>query len=355
MSTTPERALQQLAAVTSLPSPNELRGALPLGHDASAWVAHARHEIAAVLRGDDARVLAIVGPCSIHDPEAALEYAQRLLPVRDRLRGRLLICMRVYLEKPRSSLGWKGLINDPDLNGECDTRRGLQLARRLLVQLAQLGLPLATETLDPLTPRYLADCVAWTAIGARTTESQTHREAASGLPMPVGFKNTTSGDLDPAICAIQAARAPHSFIGIDDDGRAGVVRSAGNANAHLVLRGGRGKPNYARADIEAAGAALLRAGLPARLVIDCSHDNSAKDPRKQPTVIAELASQLRGGAREIAGVMLESHLIEGRQEACAGQPLRYGQSITDGCLGIEATVDALEQLAAAVPYAQRWS
>jgi 3-deoxy-7-phosphoheptulonate synthase len=333
--------------IAPLVSPDELARSFPLSAAAAGFVHRARGEVQAVLRGDDPRLLAIVGPCSIHDPAAALEYAERLVALRERLADRLLICMRVYFEKPRTTIGWKGLINDPDLDGSCDVGRGLGLARGLLVELAELGLPAATETLDPVTPCYLADAVSWTAIGARTAESQTHREVASGLGMPVGFKNGTDGGLDVAINAIAAARAPHSFIGIDASGHVGIVRSAGNPYAHLVLRGGRGRPNYQRPDVEAACARLDRAGSWPRVVIDCSHDNSAKDHENQAKVVGELASQLAAGGARIAGVMLESHLVAGRQEPSPGRALRYGQSITDACLDFETTTSLLQRLASA--------
>jgi 3-deoxy-7-phosphoheptulonate synthase len=347
MQSQPPLSSTHLAPISRLVSPDELARNFPLSTGAARFVQRARGEVQAVLRGDDPRLLAIVGPCSIHDPVAALEYAGRLVALRERLADRMLICMRVYFEKPRTTVGWKGLINDPDLDGSCDVGRGLRLARRLLVELAELGLPAATETLDPVAPRYLADAVSWTAIGARTAESQTHRELASGLGMPVGFKNGTDGGLEIAINAIAAARAPHSYLGIDDSGHVGIVRSAGNAYAHLVLRGGRGRPNYQRPDIEAACARLERTGSCPRVVIDCSHDNSAKDHEMQAKVVSDLASQLETGGAQIAGVMLESHLVAGRQDSSPGRPLRYGQSITDACLDFETTASLLERLASA--------
>jgi 3-deoxy-7-phosphoheptulonate synthase len=331
--------------IEPLAAPAELKQALPLPASSAAFVSQTRREIEAVLRGDDTRLLAIVGPCSIHDPEAALEYAERLAGLHERLGGELLLFMRVYFEKPRTTVGWKGLINDPHLDGSCDVAAGLQRARKLLLDLAVAGMPAATETLDPVAPQYLADLVSWTAIGARTTESQTHREMASGLSMPVGFKNGTDGGLQIAIDGMQAARAPHSFIGIDEQGRAGVVRTTGNAYAHLVLRGGRGRPNYREADVTGASEQLRAAGQNPRVLVDCSHDNSGKNHENQPMVVREIARQLEAGSRHVLGVMLESHLVGGRQEIVPGRTLTYGQSITDACLGFEATEALLYDLA----------
>jgi 3-deoxy-7-phosphoheptulonate synthase len=331
--------------IEPLASPAELKRELPLPEASAAFVAQTRREIEAVLRGEDPRLLAIVGPCSIHDPAAALEYAGRLLGLRARLGEELLVCMRVYFEKPRTTVGWKGLINDPHLDGSCDVGEGLRRARKLLLDLAALGMPAAIETLDPVAPQYLADLVSWTAIGARTTESQTHREMASGLSMPVGFKNGTDGGLQIAIDGMQAARAPHSFIGIDEDGRAGVVRTTGNAYAHLVLRGGRGRPNYREADVVTASDQLRAAGQNPRVLIDCSHDNSGKNHENQPMVLREIARQIEAGSQRILGVMLESHLVAGRQELVAGRTLTYGQSITDACLAFETTEALLHDLA----------
>jgi 3-deoxy-7-phosphoheptulonate synthase len=333
--------------VEPLATPSDLKRRVGLSAAAAAFVARSRGEIEAVLRGEDPRMLAIVGPCSIHDPGAALEYAQRLAKLRGELSDELVICMRAYFEKPRTRVGWKGLINDPRLDGSCDVGAGLQLARELLVEFAGLGVPAATEMLDPMTPRYLADGVCWTAIGARTAESQTHREMASGLEMPVGFKNGTDGSLEIAIHAMHAARSGHSFIGVDELGRPGVVRTRGNPHSHLVLRGGRSRPNYHCADVEAARTALASGGLAARVLVDCSHDNSAQDPRNQPRVLEAIAQQLEAGSRALFGVMLESHLTEGRQDVRADRPLAYGQSITDACLGFDTTAQLLERLARA--------
>jgi 3-deoxy-7-phosphoheptulonate synthase len=311
-------------------------------------VAKTRQAIEAVLDGADRRLLVIVGPCSIHDPASALEYAQRLCRLRARLADELLICMRVYLEKPRTALGWKGLINDPHLDGRCDIETGLRTARTLLLDLAELGVPAATETLDPVASHYLSDLVSWTAIGARTTESQTHRELASGLAMPVGFKNGTDGGLEAAINAITTARAAHSHLGIDGAGRLGVVRTSGNRHTHLVLRGGGGRPNYREPDVRQASEALLAAGLDPRMLIDCSHGNSGKNPDNQRHVMAEVSRQLEAGSERVLGVMLESHLVAGRQELIAGgAALRYGQSITDACIDFDTTEALLVRLAGA--------
>jgi 3-deoxy-7-phosphoheptulonate synthase len=337
----------RVAGIEPLVAPDVLKAELPLGAAGAAFVAAARAEIEDVLHGRDARRLVIVGPCSIHDPAAALEYAERLARARAELCDELLIVMRVYFEKPRTSVGWKGLINDPRLDGSCDVAAGRRTARGLLLDLAARGMPAATETLDPIVPQYLADLMSWTAIGARTTESQTHREMASGLSMPVGFKNGTDGGLEIAINGMQAARAPHSFIGIDGQGRAGVVRTRGNPHAHLVLRGGRGRTNYGEADVAAASERLRAAGQNPRVLIDCSHDNSGKDHEKQPLVLGEIARQLEQGSDRVLGVMLESHLVAGRQELAASGALTYGQSITDACLGFDATLEALYALAAA--------
>ena len=307
----------------------------------------ARQAIHRILYGADDRLLAIVGPCSIHDPEAALEYARRLKEQADRLRGELLVVMRVYFEKPRTTVGWKGLINDPALDGSFDINRGLRLARGLLRDINALGLPAGCEYLDTISPQYISDLVAWGAIGARTTESQVHREMASGLSCPVGFKNGTDGNVKIAVDAVGAASHPHHFLAVTKEGRSAIAATAGNPDCHVILRGGKA-PNYDAASIEAASRVLAKAGLPARLMVDASHANSGKDPDNQPAVVEDIAAQLEGGERRIVGVMVESHLVGGRQDLVDGQPLAYGQSITDGCLGWEASVQVLERLAAAV-------
>lgn len=337
----------RIVDTTALKSPDEVTRELPLSDRAADVVFRSRQEIQAVLEGRDPRKLVIVGPCSIHDPAAALDYAGRLLELRDRVKDALVLVMRVYFEKPRTTVGWKGLINDPHLDGTYDIPTGIRKARALLKDVAELGLPAATEMLDPITPQYIADLVSWTAIGARTTESQTHREMASGLSMPVGFKNGTDGGLSVAINAMIAASRTHSFLGVDGAGRVGVVRTAGNPYCHIVLRGGGAGPNYGAAEVQKAVAALQKAKVSPKVMIDASHDNSGKDPLRQPAVIADVAEQLRQGQPHILGVMLESHLREGRQELVDKSLLTYGQSITDGCIGFDSTEDVVEGFAEA--------
>ena len=336
----------RIVDTTLLKSPNEVTSELPLSEAAARVVFDARQEIQDVLHGQDARPLVIVGPCSIHDPGAALAYAERLLALKRRYASELLIVMRVYFEKPRTTVGWKGLINDPRLDGSNDIPSGIRTARRLLLDLGELGMPAATEMLDPIIPQYIADLVSWTAIGARTTESQTHREMASGLSMPVGFKNGTDGGLAVAINAMIAASRAHSFLGIDPHGHVGVVRTRGNPHTHLVLRGGGAGPNYSAAHVADAAAALAKAKTNGRLLVDCSHDNSAKNHLKQPEVMADIGQQIRGGSRHLLGVMIESNLVGGKQELTADQSaLCYGQSITDACVDIATTEAMLERFA----------
>ncbi|MET0794151.1 MAG: 3-deoxy-7-phosphoheptulonate synthase [Polyangiaceae bacterium] len=348
----------RIVDTTLLKSPNEVAGELPLSERAAAVVFSARREIQAVLHGEDSRPLVIVGPCSIHDPDAALEYAGRLLELKNRYSQELLIVMRVYFEKPRTTVGWKGLINDPRLDGSNDIPSGIRTARRLLLELAELGMPAATEMLDPIIPQYIADLVSWTAIGARTTESQTHREMASGLSMPVGFKNGTDGGLGVAINAMIAASRAHSFLGVDPNGHVGVVRTRGNPHTHLVLRGGSAGSNYSPAQVAAAGAALSKAKTNTRLLVDCSHDNSGKNHLKQPEVLAEIGSQIRTGSPHLLGVMIESNLVGGKQELSDDKSqLCYGQSITDACVDFATTERMLESFAqdATQSFAQRAS
>jgi len=330
-----------------LSTPDQIKAELPISELASDTVARARAEIEAVVHGRDPRLLVVVGPCSIHDPGAALEYAERLLRVRDRYGDALLLCMRGYFEKPRTTVGWKGLINDPHLDDSYDIGTGLRIARKLLLSLAELGLPIANEALDPVTPQYLADLIAWSAIGARTTESQTHREMASGLSMPVGFKNGTDGSLDVAINAMQSASAAHSFIGIDGAGRVSVVRTRGNPHAHVVLRGGSKGPNFSDDAVRSAAAKLRAAAQNPRVLVDCSHGNSQKDYTRQPLVAEAIAEQLECGSQDVLGVMLESHLVAGRQDLVAGRALCYGQSITDACIDFSTTEGVFERLASA--------
>jgi len=321
---------------------------LPLSDKGSQVVARARKEVARILSGEGDRLIVIVGPCSIHDPKAGLEYARRLEAVADELSEDLRIVMRVYFEKPRTTVGWKGLINDPILDGSFAINEGLRLARRLLLDLAELGLPSGCEFLDPITPQFISDLVTWGAIGARTTESQVHRELASGLSMPVGFKNGTDGGVQIAIDAVRAAAHHHRFLGVTEQGLAGIVSTRGNPDCHVILRGGQEGPNYDASHVQKTLAALRDAKLPARLMVDASHGNSDKDFRRQPVVARDVASQVAQGEAGIIGVMLESFLVEGRQDLKDRRNLVYGQSITDACLSWETTVPVLRELAAAV-------
>ena len=332
-----------------LVAPALLHAELSIDASATETVASARQRIQAILRGEDQRLLVIVGPCSVHDVEAAREYARRLAPLRQTHAAELEVVMRVYFEKPRTTVGWKGLINDPHLDGSYDINSGLRRARGLLLDLAREGMPAATELLDPVVPQYIADLISWTAIGARTTESQTHREMASGLSMPIGYKNSTDGSATIAINAMQAASKPHHFLGINRDGHASIVSTTGNPDGHLVLRGGHHGSNYHLEAVQAAAAELSKAGLKDRLMVDCSHANSNKDFRRQADVLATVADQLRAGSSHVMGVMIESHLVEGNQKITADlSQLTYGQSITDACISLETTDALLSQLAEAV-------
>ncbi len=326
-----------------LVSPAELKLEQPLSERAARTVVEARRAIGAILTGEDRRLLAIVGPCSIHDLAAAREYAARLGELAERLSDRLLIVMRAYFEKPRTVCGWKGLINDPHLDGTFDMATGLRRARGLLLELAEAGLPAATEMLDPITPQYIADLVSWAAIGARTTESQTHRQMASGLSMPIGYKNGTDGSIDSAIHALAAASRPHSFLGIDLGGRTCIVHTTGNPWGSVILRGGKDGPNYDPAQLEEAFARLEDAGLCSRLIVDCSHANSRKDHTRQAEVFRSVVATRVAGEERIVGLMLESHLEEGRQDL-GDDPaaLAWGVSITDACIGWEETRRLLE-------------
>jgi 3-deoxy-7-phosphoheptulonate synthase len=338
-----------VTATQPLIPPADLRRELPMTEAAVATVLAARSAIRGILRGEDRRLLVVVGPCSIHDVAAARDYARRLLPLRHELADRLEIVMRVYFEKPRTTTGWKGLINDPHLDGSHDMPAGLRLGRHLLIDLAAQGLPAATELLDPISPQYLADAVSWAAIGARTTESQTHREMASGLSMPVGFKNGTDGSLGTATNAMLAASHGHRFLGIDRAGRVSMVTTTGNPDGHLVLRGGKHGPNYAPAQVASAAQACADQGLCPRVMVDCSHDNASKDHTRQALVINELAGQLAQGSPHLAGVMIESHLVAGRQNIPLERDrLVYGQSITDACVDFPTTEGMLRTLALAV-------
>jgi len=335
---------RNLVGIEKLPTPLELKTAHPISPAATAVVLGARNAIRDVLhRRDTKRQVVVVGPCSLHDADLARDYANRLLPLARELQDDLVVLMRTYFEKPRTTVGWKGLINDPHLDGSCHVAEGLAGARKLLLEINEIGLPCATEFLDPISPQYLADAVAWAAIGARTTESQTHREMASGLSMPVGFKNGTDGDDGVAVDAMIAASHPHSFLGIRADGTAAIVKTAGNPDTHVVLRGGRRSTNFDRQSLDSVGSKLGVRGV----MVDCSHGNSRKDPARQGEVLREVATQLRGGSSHVLGVMLESHLHAGRQDWKPGIPLEYGVSITDGCIGFEETATLLRDFAAA--------
>lgn len=330
-------------------SPAILEEDLPLSEAGAALVHRARREIGDILAGRDDRLVVVVGPCSIHDPAAALDYARKLKPLADRFARDLLIVMRVYFEKPRTVVGWKGLINDPDLDGSFMVNKGLRLARKLLLDVNAAGLPIGTEFLDTTLGQYYADLVSWAAIGARTTESQIHRELASGLSMPVGFKNRTDGDLQVAVDAIVSASHPHCFPSLTREGAPAVLATAGNPEGHLVLRGGsRTGPNFSAEHIAQSVALLKKTSALPVVLVDCSHGNSGKQCERQIAVAADVAGQIAGGSRAIIGVMIESNLVDGAQKHETGKPLTYGQSITDACLGFNETLPLLEQLAAAV-------
>ena len=322
-------------------TPDALKQEIPLTEGAERTVIEGRETIQRILDGRDPRLLVVVGPCSIHDVDAALDYARRLRRLADQVKDSLYIVMRVYFEKPRTTVGWKGLINDPHLNGSFEIEEGLHIARQLLVDLAEMGLPLATEALDPISPQYLQDCISWSAIGARTTESQTHREMASGLSCPVGFKNGTDGSLDVAVNALQSVAHPHNFLGIDQAGKVAIIRTRGNAYGHVVLRGGNGKPNYDSVSVALAEQELTRAGIKPNIMVDCSHANSNKDPALQPLVMENVTNQILEGNRSIIGLMVESHIGWGSQKIPDDHSqLKYGVSITDACIDWDATVEA---------------
>ena len=321
---------------------------LPISEHASNTVANARKTAEAIVRGEDDRLLVVTGPCSIHDPKAALEYADKLQSVREELLEDLHIIMRVYFEKPRTTIGWKGLINDPHLDGTFDINNGLRTARGLLLELANRGMPAGSEFLDVITPQFVADLISWGAIGARTTESQVHRELSSGSSMPIGFKNGTDGNVQIAVDAIGAARHPHHFLSVTKQSIAAIVTTAGNDHCHLILRGSNKGPNYDADSVRTAADALAGAGLREQLMVDCSHGNSRKDHNRQPEVVADLCAQISGGSKLVCGVMLESHLKAGKQSHTDQTPLVYGQSITDACMDWDTTLPLLHDLAAAV-------
>ncbi len=333
--------------IKELVTPEELAREYACSDRASATVADARRSLQRILHGQDDRLIVVIGPCSIHDPAAALEYAQRLKAERDRLRGELEIVMRVYFEKPRTTVGWKGLINDPDLDGSFKINTGLRVARKLLGDINELGLPAGCEFLDMVTPQYITEFVAWGAIGARTPESQVHRELASGLSCPVGFKNGTDGNVKIAIDAIQAASHPHHFLAVTKQGRSAIAATSGNPDCHVILRGGK-SPNYDAPSVDAVCAQLKAAKVSERLMIDVSHGNSSKRPENQPLVAADIGERVARGETRIAGLMVESHLKAGRQDLQPGRSLAYGQSITDGCIDWDTSVTVLDSLARAV-------
>ncbi|NIQ95123.1 MAG: 3-deoxy-7-phosphoheptulonate synthase [Desulfuromonadales bacterium] len=334
----------RIQGLSPIISPSDLKQVFPLSEQSAQFVAHSRQQLQDILYRRDKRLMAVVGPCSIHDPRAALEYAERLAALGKELSDQLLLIMRVYFEKPRTTIGWKGLINDPDLNGTHQISKGLGVARRLLCAITDLQLPIAGEMLDPVTPHYLADLISWGAIGARTTESQTHREMASGLSFPVGFKNGTDGNLQIAIDAMGAARHPHSFLGINNEGRSSIVQTTGNPDVHIVLRGGSDRPNYFPEDIAATEEMLTKSELNTSVMVDCSHANSFKDHSRQPEVLEKVIDQIGNGNKSICGVMLESNLEEGNQPMKDDiSQLRYGVSITDKCLDWPTTERILRQ------------
>jgi len=339
---------QRIDQVVPLVPPRELLDELPLRGEHERAILGGRDDAHAILKRSDDRLLVVVGPCSVHDVDATLEYARRLRARAAQLSAELCIAMRVYFEKPRTTTGWKGLINDPHLDGSGDVNSGLRVARRLLLEVLALGVPVGCEFLDPITPQYISDAVCWGAIGARTTESQIHRQLGSGLSMPVGFKNRTDGNVQVAVDAVRAAAVPHAFAGIDVDGASAILYTSGNSDGHVILRGGREQPNYDADGVAGALGLLRRAGLPERVVIDVSHDNSRKDPARQPLVAEDVARQIANGNAAIVGVMLESFLVGGRQDLGSPEMLTYGQSITDGCMDWDTTVEVLDGLAHAV-------
>lgn len=337
----------RISAIKELSTPKEVMGEIPRTLTATRVVMATRNAIHAILNGTDDRLLVVVGPCSVHDPVAAMEYATRLAALREQLADRIEVVMRVYFEKPRTTVGWKGLINDPDLDGSFNINKGLRLARNVLSAVNNLGLPAGTEFLDVTTPQYIADLVAWAAIGARTTESQIHRELASGLSCPVGFKNGTDGNVRIAADAVKSASHPHHFIAVTKGGRSAIAATSGNEDCHIILRGGS-RPNFDSASVASAAAELARSGMTQRMMVDASHANSGKNPENQPLVIADIARQISDGEQRIVGAMIESNLVAGRQDVLPGTAPTFGQSITDGCIDWNTTVPALHLLADAI-------
>ncbi|EGV33280.1 phospho-2-dehydro-3-deoxyheptonate aldolase [Thiorhodococcus drewsii AZ1] len=337
----------RIREITQVRSPNELHQEYQLTEKAADTVYNTRHEIQRILHGNDDRLLVVVGPCSVHDPEAALEYARRLLPLRTELAENLLLVMRVYFEKPRTTVGWKGLINDPNLDGSFEINKGLGIARKLLLDLNEMGIPAGTEFLDLISPQYIADQVSWGAIGARTTESQGHRELTSGLSCPIGFKNATNGDVRVAIDAIHAAARPHVFMSVTKEGQSAIFNTTGNVDTHIILRGGQ-RPNYDTESVSIASEKILESGLTPKIMIDFSHANSNKRPEKQISICQDVSGQIGRGDRRIIGVMIESHLVGGRQNVGPNTDLIFGQSITDACVSWDDTLPMLHELAEAV-------
>ncbi|KAF9538265.1 3-deoxy-7-phosphoheptulonate synthase [Mortierella hygrophila] len=340
----------RVSGYSPLLPPQIIQEELPMSVVSRKVVSLARQQAAKILRGEDDRLIVIVGPCSIHDPRAALEYAKLLKPLADELSGEILVIMRAYFEKPRTTVGWKGLINDPDIDGTFQINKGLRIARGLLCQLTDMGVPVGCELLDTISPQFLADLISWGAIGARTTESQLHRELASGVSFPLGFKNGTDGNITIAVDAIRAASKPHHFLGVTKQGLAAITNTKGNELCHLILRGGNGGPNYEQEHISTVRAGLVKAKLPEVIMVDCSHGNSRKQHRNQISVSADLANQVRNGDKSIVGLMIESNLVEGRQDVGpeGKEALTYGQSITDACVNWDDTVNMLKDLAEAV-------
>jgi 3-deoxy-7-phosphoheptulonate synthase len=333
-----------IAAIDELPSPAEIRAELPLTAETLQKVVSAREEITRIMDRKSDRKIMIVGPCSIHDIDSAMEYAKRLKQLSEEVSDKLLLVMRVYFEKPRTTLGWKGLVYDPELNGSYNIEKGLRIGRKLLLDIVNLGLPTATEMLEPVVPQYIADVVSWAAIGARTTESQTHRQMASGLSMPIGFKNATDGSVQVAIDAINTALSPHSFIGVTDKGKSAVFRTTGNKYGHLVLRGGQTTPNYGAEHIAFSKVAMQKNGLSPNIIVDCSHANSFKDPAKQRNVVFDVTEQLRQGEDSVIGMMLESNILPGSQKVEPGKELQSGLSITDSCIGWDETCELIRYI-----------
>lgn len=335
-----------IANLERLVTPKDFKHNLPVTPEIAAHVERSRQTLRDILDRKDKRLFVVVGPCSVHDTKAAIEYAERLVKLADEVSDELFVVMRVYFEKPRTTVGWKGLINDPYLDGSFQIEKGMSLGRELMLKINEIGLPIANEALDPISPQYMQDLISWSAIGARTTESQTHREMASGLSVPIGFKNGTDGSLGVAINALQSASSGHSFLGIDGEGKVSVVHSSGNQYSHIVLRGGGGKPNYDSVNVRLTERALREKGLAENIMVDCSHANSNKDPELQPLVLDNIAQQILEGNKSIIGVMLESHLKAGNQKLGDDKSkLEYGKSITDGCINWETTEKCLRQLA----------